>query len=337
MADATVVMCTMVKDQSHSVRAWVEFHRLQGVTNFSIYDDGSADYARLVSELHGLPARVLPVVHCSRHGGLSQHDGCQKHVYAQCLADLLRAHGPEAWVGLVDVDEYWFAPARNASLASVLHAAADRGVVAMGAVSRYFGTSGHHGRCSDMTDMARTHFGRYPISKQEVNPEIGLPLRPYSKSLVNSKQPWLLLAAAVPNATRRGYGRIGIHEHPVAKHVYQTSKGRNLAIGDDCHRLLGTAKIGSRFISGEHDGVWQQCRHRQTVPAWSPTLRYHHYRFLSDECVQEKARANHVPFEVPVPGMYSAVRDEGILPFLPTTDTTAPLPLLPNAAVARRG
>jgi len=283
-----VAVCTMVKDQAHALRAWVEFHRLQGVSHFTVYDDNSTDHEQLKWQLRGLPAQVLPA-QCRRYGGVSAFTGCQRHSFADCLIASRRAHGPDSWVGLIDVDEYYFAPARNATLASVLQAAADRGIVALGAVSRYFGTSGHHGPCSEMTDVARTHLRRYPISEQEVHPWVGGELRRYDPStfVFNSKQPWLLLAAAVPAKTRRGFGRIGIHEHPVASQVNR-SGGRTITIEPRCHRLSASAKISAQFETGWHDGVWQDCPHRQTVPAWSNTLRAHHYRFHSDECVREK-------------------------------------------------
>ncbi|OQV14880.1 hypothetical protein BV898_10912 [Hypsibius exemplaris] len=123
-----IVICAMIRNEQAYLLEWIEFHRLQGVDQFILYDDGSTDDADLIPLLYqavGLPGTVKVLSsNFLRHSQTSQHtrdqhDANQRSVLHHCH----RRFGPRTnWMLLTDIDEFTYSP-RFPSLSAFLRRA----------------------------------------------------------------------------------------------------------------------------------------------------------------------------------------------------------------------
>ena len=90
---------TLMLDEARDLREWIEFHRLQGVERFYLYDNGSTDDTEEV---------VRPYV----EEGIAElvpwpHAGAQRAAIADCFA---RHRDDVRWLTCMDIDEFLFCP-----------------------------------------------------------------------------------------------------------------------------------------------------------------------------------------------------------------------------------
>ncbi|OQV14883.1 hypothetical protein BV898_10915 [Hypsibius exemplaris] len=106
----------MIRNEQAYLLEWIEFHRLQGVDQFILYDDGSTDDTDIIPLLYrsvGLPDTVkilssnfLRQSQASQHT-LIQYETNQRSVLNHCH----RRFGPRTdWMLLTDIDEFTYSP-----------------------------------------------------------------------------------------------------------------------------------------------------------------------------------------------------------------------------------
>jgi glycosyltransferase involved in cell wall biosynthesis len=125
-----LAVCAIYRDEAPYMREWLEFHMLEGVERFFLYDNDSSDNHDEILAPYIEQGRV--VLHRWPH-----HPG-QVDAYNHCLEH----HGSEArWIAFIDLDEYLFSPPPGKTLPDAL-AAYERwpGVGVHWAV---YGPSGH--------------------------------------------------------------------------------------------------------------------------------------------------------------------------------------------------
>lgn len=93
-------VCAIYRNEAPYMQEWLEFHLLEGVERFYLYDNSSTD--EHLEVLRPYVDEGLVVLH-----EWNTHPG-QIESYNHCLAE----HGPDTrWLGFIDLDEYLFSPA----------------------------------------------------------------------------------------------------------------------------------------------------------------------------------------------------------------------------------
>lgn len=130
-----LTICAIVKDEGDYIREWIEFHRIQGVEHFFIYDNGSSDSTlRILQEYcdEGIVDLIpWPNFSVSLNPQFAAYAHCA-HAYA-ALAE---------WVAFIDVDEFLFSDSTN-NLIDEISAIAGLCVAAIGVCRYEYGPCGH--------------------------------------------------------------------------------------------------------------------------------------------------------------------------------------------------
>jgi hypothetical protein len=124
-----LAICATFRDEARYLAEWVTFHRLQGVEQFWLYDNLSADdwQSELAPEMQSGFVTVTPW----------PEEPAQLAAYADCLR---RHRGDARWIAFIDIDEFLFSPLGR-SLPEVLHGFESYAGVAVN--WRIYGTNGH--------------------------------------------------------------------------------------------------------------------------------------------------------------------------------------------------
>lgn len=88
-------ICTIIKDEGRFLEEWIEFHLLQGVDKFWLYDNGSTDNTLKVLERY----RTLGIVELIEFKG----DAMQP---VMCQLYCVNNAGLDKWCAFIDVDEF---------------------------------------------------------------------------------------------------------------------------------------------------------------------------------------------------------------------------------------
>lgn len=123
-----------VKNEEPYLEEWLEFHRMQGVEHFYLYDNESTDGT--VEFLLKQPDVTLNSV---------GFDMCQFATYYHCC---YRYRNQAEWIAFIDVDEYLFCP-DGKLLPDQL--AGYGSVAAVGAYMKHFGGNGHKTKPEGLT------------------------------------------------------------------------------------------------------------------------------------------------------------------------------------------
>lgn len=128
-----LTIATMVKNEAPNLLEWLAFHRLQGVTHFIVYDNGSTDNTRGI--LQPLLERGIVTLVDWPHAKKGLHTQSLSYRHA-----IMNYGAATQWLAFIDVDEFLHSPASD-SLLPVL----DRceGLPALVVLRHTFGTSGH--------------------------------------------------------------------------------------------------------------------------------------------------------------------------------------------------
>lgn len=110
-----LTVCTMVHNENRYLPEWLEFHKLQGVDHFVVFDDGSADprsnlesyLADGTLELRTVNTTVVPACVDNPDPKSYKLWDCQRALFQQCIDDFAWR---TRWLGIWDTDEFIFAP-----------------------------------------------------------------------------------------------------------------------------------------------------------------------------------------------------------------------------------
>ncbi|MAT50670.1 MAG: hypothetical protein CMK32_05750 [Porticoccaceae bacterium] len=130
-----LAICAIVKDEGDYIREWIEFHRIQGVGHFIIYDNGSSDTTLEILREYcdeGIVDLIpWPNFSVSLNPQFAAYAHCA-HAYA-ALAE---------WIAFIDVDEFLFSDSTD-SLVDEISALAGLDVAAIGVCRYEYGPCGH--------------------------------------------------------------------------------------------------------------------------------------------------------------------------------------------------
>ncbi len=107
-----LAICACVKNEAPYLEEWLAFHRLVGVSQFFIYDDGSTDETRELLARHGDVAMPCGAWNISCHNGDTNPAGW--HKASQCRAfehfsmSWRFTEPGSIWVAFIDPDEFLF-------------------------------------------------------------------------------------------------------------------------------------------------------------------------------------------------------------------------------------
>jgi hypothetical protein len=124
-----LAVCAIFRNEASYLAEWVAFHRLMGVEEFYLYNNGSTDDWRSVLKQH-IATGIVHVMHWPARRAP------QLAAYRHCLAH--RRKRPR-WIAFIDIDEFLFSPTGR-RLPEVLSAFGRQAGVVV--AWRVFGTSG---------------------------------------------------------------------------------------------------------------------------------------------------------------------------------------------------
>lgn len=132
MSRKALAICAIFQDEARFLGEWIEFHRLQGVEHFFLYDNRSHDDPAAVLR-PWLEAGVVTLVDWPT----SFEEFAQIKAYNHCLEHFGAGF---QWLAMIDVDEFLYSP-DGAMLPAVLQAFS--GVPAVVVNWQVYGSSGH--------------------------------------------------------------------------------------------------------------------------------------------------------------------------------------------------
>src|SRR4051812_1327225 len=93
--------CAIFKDEAENLAEWVTFHRLMGVEEFHLYDNGSSDDWEYTLRPE-LASAIVRVTHWP-----ADPLQAQLSAYYDCLK---RVRHRVRWIAFLDIDEFLFSP-----------------------------------------------------------------------------------------------------------------------------------------------------------------------------------------------------------------------------------
>jgi hypothetical protein len=130
-------ICSIFKNEAPYLREWIEFHKIQGVEHFYLYNNKSEDnffeILRPYVDMHEVTLIDWPYTYES--GNHDRWMGIQVASYTDCLT---RYGRDNEWVAFLDIDEFLYCPSGQ-RLPDFLHNYLSYGGV--GVSWRMFGTS----------------------------------------------------------------------------------------------------------------------------------------------------------------------------------------------------
>jgi Glycosyltransferase family 92 len=155
-ADARDLAVTaIIKDEAEYIREWIEFHRLVGVQQFYLYDNGSSDGIEKMLRDY-VDAGVVVLTRWP-------HFLADAHTQALAYAHALVTFGPMTrWMAFIDADEFLFGT-REDNLIRILDDYAN--LPGLVVYRHFFGTSGHSTAPAGLTIENFTYRLRVPVGK----------------------------------------------------------------------------------------------------------------------------------------------------------------------------
>lgn len=104
-----VALCAIFQNDAPYLKEWIEFHKIQGIEHFYLYNNNSSDgYKKVLSPYianHEVTLVDWPYRH--DHANVSQWNEIQMDAYNHCL----QHYGKQAdWMAFIDTDEFLFSP-----------------------------------------------------------------------------------------------------------------------------------------------------------------------------------------------------------------------------------
>lgn len=102
-------ICTVFQDDAPYLKEWIEFHKLQWVEHFYLYNNNSTDNFLEILEPYIKTNEVTLVAWPQKHKPANGHawNGVQTRAYKNCI----KKYGTETkWLAVIDTDEFLFCP-----------------------------------------------------------------------------------------------------------------------------------------------------------------------------------------------------------------------------------
>ena len=159
MTEKYLGIAAIVKNEAPYIEEWMEFHILQGVERFFIYDNDSTDstLAKLLSF-----SGYVTIIPWHEHPG-------QMKAYAHAISAFKDS---VEWLAFIDADEFLYSP--NKLLPDVLARHTYSKAAAIGAHWYLYGSNGHE------TYTKEPVIARFTKRQSDVNPHVKTILRPKS-------------------------------------------------------------------------------------------------------------------------------------------------------------
>lgn len=105
----TLSICAIFQNEEPYLKEWIEFHKLQGVEHFYLYNNNSTDeYMKVLNPY--ITSKEVTLVHwlfSFKKGKIHNWGAIQRGAYDHCL----KKYGSECnWIAFIDIDEFLFCP-----------------------------------------------------------------------------------------------------------------------------------------------------------------------------------------------------------------------------------
>lgn len=102
-------ICTIFQDEAPFLKEWIEFHKLQGVKHFYLYNNNSKDNYKSVLQpyIHSTEVTLIDWPYTYPPGEADKWLSIQRGAYKHCL----KKYGKDtSWLAVIDTDEFLFCP-----------------------------------------------------------------------------------------------------------------------------------------------------------------------------------------------------------------------------------
>lgn len=146
----TLSVCAIVKNETAYLPEWIEYHKLQGVDRFYIYDNGSTD------DIKGClaPYTSTGLVQLIEYAG----KGVQKQAYNDAI---LRTRDKTEWLAFIDIDEF-IVPLTCKNIKDFLRRFTDEDIDQIAIFWLTYGSSGHKTKPDGLVIENFTHHATLP-------------------------------------------------------------------------------------------------------------------------------------------------------------------------------
>ncbi|MCE5316933.1 MAG: glycosyltransferase family 92 protein [Parachlamydia sp.] len=102
-------ICAIFQDEAPYLKEWIEFHRLQGVQHFYLYNNNSTDHFQEVLEPYIQSRQVTLKKWSKKYKDGAHRDwlAIQTGAYMDCIKKLGKH---DRWIAFIDIDEFLFCP-----------------------------------------------------------------------------------------------------------------------------------------------------------------------------------------------------------------------------------
>lgn len=104
-----VAVCTIFQNEAQWLKEWIEFHKMQGIQHFYLYNNNSEDHFLEVLEpyLEQKEVTLVDWPYSFKHGDHDKWIKIQRAAYMDCV----KTYGQETeWLACIDCDEFLFCP-----------------------------------------------------------------------------------------------------------------------------------------------------------------------------------------------------------------------------------
>lgn len=208
------VVC-IVKNESAYIGEWLQFHILQGATDFIIYDNGSTDRTTDVARDYAKGATCTVVPWRTFALGDEHNFSIQSLAYGHALCNF----GPDLrWMAFIDIDEFLFSPS-GALLPDVLTSLA---LPAIAIPWLNFGPNGHQSKPPGLVIENYTECAPHPLLPSQRS------LLRY-KSIVDPVEVAAMSSHVFP---LRAHGSVAFNEKGMTTEIYNVTNPSFVATND---------------------------------------------------------------------------------------------------------
>ena len=209
-------VCAIFKNEAPYLREWIEYHRLQGVEKFYLYNNGSSDnFLEILGPY--IEKNVVHLTNWPTPKNAKNHTATQTNAYNNAIKNFKNS---SEWIAFIDIDEF-IVPMKQLSLKAYLHQFDLEPLVGAICVNwQLFGTS-HINKLGDDQLVTESFIMKAPVKFVAGN----LLSNNHFKSIVRPK-------AVTKMLIHYASLQKGFNEYPLRNSKAKASMSRPLNIGD---------------------------------------------------------------------------------------------------------